>query len=80
MKKKITQKSVHLKLDYTAAAWIEKWSFAERRSKNAIINDAVALRVKIRELKSRYSIYGNQAEFGEICGKLNINPNLRERL
>lgn len=80
MGRHITQKSVHLKLDYTTAAWLQKWAFTDARSKNAIINDAVAIWVRLREAKSRAGMYHKQEDFAEACAALNIDPSLKQRL
>lgn len=73
-----TQKSVHLKLHYVTDAWLQKWAFTEARSKNGLINDACALLVRLLETRARYGLAGKRSEFADLCGRLNIDPELKD--
>lgn len=76
--RKVTQKSVHLKLNYITDAWLEKWAFTEVRPKNRLINDACALYVRLLETKARYGMAGKSTEFADLCGRLNIDATLKD--
>lgn len=76
--RQVTQKSVHLKLNYVIDAWLDKWTFTEGRPKNRLINDACALYVRLLEAKARYGAVGKRAEFADLCNKLFIDPTLKD--
>lgn len=80
MSRRVNQKSIHLKLEYTNAAWLEKWAFTDARSKNGIINDAVALWIRLREQKARAGMYNKSRDFAEACAALSIDPSLHHSL
>ena len=76
--RKVTQKSVHLKLNYITDAWLDKWAFTEARPKNRLINDACALYVRLLETKARYGEAERREDFADLCNKLFIDPGLTD--
>lgn len=69
-KRRVTQTSVHVKMDTLTLAWLRNIQYQTGMPLNRVINQAAAFFVRYYESRKRYGLCLKQGEFAELCNRL----------